>query len=117
VATILVVDDDPTIRKVLTWAFDDAGYTVETAANGAEALTRYDASTIDLIVSDVMMPEVDGYTLVASLRGFDTWPPVILLSAAARPRCDPPCVHALPKPFDLDTLLRLVAETLRYTAY
>jgi len=77
---ILVVDDDPEIVELVSIHLKDAGYRVKTAKNGIEALTFAERETPDLAIVDVMMPEMDGYTLTRHLR--EEWNiPVLLLTA------------------------------------
>lgn len=79
-AKILVVDDDPGIRELISDFLGRHGYTVETASDGAsmeKELARY---TPDLIILDVMMPGEDGLSIVRRLAG-ESGPPVIMLSA------------------------------------
>ncbi len=65
---ILVVDDDPNIRELLTQEFAEAGYTVDIASNGRQALTVVRQDRPDLIVLDVMMPEMNGFDVAAVLK-------------------------------------------------
>jgi len=65
---VLVVDDDADKRNLLEVALGMEGYTVRTAANGREALAAVDSYPPDLIITDVMMPEMDGYELARSIR-------------------------------------------------
>ena len=58
--TILLVDDDPAVVRMLKRGLVGAGFDVETAAGGADALERLDQRTYDLLLTDVSMPEVDG---------------------------------------------------------
>lgn len=85
-ATVLVVDDEYTIVDLLVEVINEAGHTALTATNGYDALTLARAHRPTLIISDVMMPGMDGYALVAAVRAdpalADTM--VILMSAAAR---------------------------------
>jgi len=67
-ATILIVDDDDSIRSLLHQEFSDAGYLVEEATNGKEALTVIRNHRPDLIVLDVMMPEMNGFDVAAILK-------------------------------------------------
>jgi signal transduction histidine kinase/CheY-like chemotaxis protein len=67
-ATILIVDDDDSIRSLLRQEFTDAGYLVEEATNGKEALTVIRNHQPDLIVLDVMMPEMNGFDVAAILK-------------------------------------------------
>ena len=67
-ATILIVDDDDSIRSLLRQEFTDAGYLIEEATNGKEALTIIRNHRPDLIVLDVMMPEMNGFDVAAILK-------------------------------------------------
>ncbi|MBW4691495.1 MAG: response regulator [Lyngbya sp. HA4199-MV5] len=80
--TILVVDDDANIRRILATRLSMVGYTVSTAADGAEALTSFRQQAPNLIVLDVMMPELDGYGVCRTLRQ-ESDVPIILLTALA----------------------------------
>ena len=79
--TILVVDDDPDLRTMVSDCLESAGFAVEVAGDGVEALLRLGAKTYDLIVSDVSMPNLDGLTFLRFKRdkGIDT--PIIMLTA------------------------------------
>lgn len=77
---ILVVDDDPNILELVSIQLTQAGYTVEKASNGFEALELLEAGYPDLAVVDVMMPGMDGYTLTRKIRA-ETDIPVLLLTA------------------------------------
>jgi DNA-binding response OmpR family regulator len=63
-----VVDDDPEILSLLKWGLSYEGYAVETASNGAEALSKAREKEPDLVVLDVMMPEMDGVEVARRLR-------------------------------------------------
>lgn len=79
-ATILIVEDDKNIR-LLTKAHLKSMYTVLEAADGNEAVEIFYSKHVDLIVSDIMMPGMDGYELVKTLREYKENVPVILLTA------------------------------------
>ena len=79
-ATILLVEDESTMR-LLTCAKLRHQFTVLTAVDGVEALEVLEHQTIDLIIADVMMPRMDGYTLVKTLRRDGNNIPVLLLTA------------------------------------
>ena len=64
----LVVDDDEPIRKLLAKVVEHAGFTVQTAKDGAEAINRIDENGYDVILLDLMMPRVDGYQVLDHLR-------------------------------------------------
>ena len=77
---LLVVDDDPQIRAVLRIAFDQAGYAVTEAGDGAEGLVKAQSGRFDLIVLDIGLPEMDGLAVCRELRrAHDT--PVLFLTA------------------------------------
>ena len=82
-AHVLVVDDDPENRAILKRLADQAGWTVDEADNGRTALAKLDGSRPDLILLDLMMPEMDGFEFVSQLRarpdGGDV--PVVVLTA------------------------------------
>ena len=77
---ILVVDDDPNILELVSIQLTQAGYTVQKASNGFEALTLIEEDYPDLAVVDVMMPGMDGYELTKKIRS-ETDIPVLLLTA------------------------------------
>ncbi|MFE2644405.1 response regulator transcription factor [Streptomyces nigra] len=80
-AAILVVEDDPSIRTLLTSALSAAGYVVATASTGQEAMFEAGSRRPDLIVLDVMLPDVDGFALTRELRAQGVYTPVLLLTA------------------------------------
>jgi DNA-binding response OmpR family regulator len=84
--SVLVVDDDPVILRLLQVNFELEGIGVELAVDGEEGLQRVHADPPDLVISDIMMPKVNGLELLAALRSSpDTAAlPVILLSAKAQ---------------------------------
>jgi CheY-like chemotaxis protein len=114
--TILVVDDEPDIRELLVDVLRGEGYLVVPASNGQVAREALAETHIDLVITDTMMPGLDGVGLIRWLRAQPSLRavPVLLLSAARRPNLDGlgDCVF-LPKPFDLTTLLEAVATALR----
>ncbi len=81
---ILIVDDDPDLQRLMTLVLEMAGYEVVTANNGAEALTKVRSERPDLILLDIMMPEMDGFETCRRLRKLPEGAqiPVLMLSAA-----------------------------------
>lgn len=77
---ILLVDDEPSIIENLAPFLERSGFEVSTAGNGAQGLKIITQSEPDLVVSDVLMPEMDGRELLRTLRQDDNWIPVILLT-------------------------------------
>lgn len=77
-ATILIVEDDPSIREITKLGLQDAGFTVQTAADGEEALNRFRHDHPDLVVLDVMLPKRDGLDVCRTIRAESTVPVVML---------------------------------------
>ncbi|MBA4861208.1 response regulator transcription factor [Streptomyces sp. PSKA54] len=80
-STILVVEDDPSIRTLLTSALSAAGYAVAAAVTGQEAMFEAGSRRPDLIVLDVMLPDIDGFALTRELRAQGVYTPVLFLTA------------------------------------
>jgi two-component system, OmpR family, alkaline phosphatase synthesis response regulator PhoP len=82
-APILVVEDDPSILRQIEFSLKNKGYIVATATTGVEALRQMFLMKPSLLITDVMMPELDGFELVASVRKEPTLAdvPVIMLTA------------------------------------
>jgi two-component system OmpR family response regulator len=80
-STILVVEDDPSIRTLLTTALEAAGYAVVAAVTGQEAMFRAGDRQPDLIIMDVMLPDADGFDLTRQLRAQGLYTPVLFLTA------------------------------------
>ncbi|MFC0360266.1 DNA-binding response regulator [Kytococcus schroeteri] len=80
-ATLLVVEDEPNIRELLATSLRFAGFEVHTAAQGSTALQLAAEVEPDLLVLDVMLPDVDGFTITRRLRERDQHMPVLFLTA------------------------------------
>jgi CheY-like chemotaxis protein len=119
--TILLVDDDPDFRGVTRIAFTRAGYTVHEAENGNAAMAILAGQTVDLVVTDIIMPEADGYEVILRLKEQPSRPPLIAVTGGSlRLRMELPGMArllgadaAFEKPVDLSALLaeagRLIA--------
>ena len=119
-ATILVVDDDRAIRESLDRALALEGYRVVAAADGAQALDLVAEEQPDVIVLDLMMPNVDGLTVCRRLRARRDRTPILMLTARTETSdrvsgLDAGADDYLPKPFDLDELLARIRALLRRT--
>ena len=117
---ILLVDDEPTIVKVLTSRLKANGYDVITAADGQEALNIFRTETPDLVILDVMLPKVDGYRVCRLLKFDEKFKhvPILMLTARVQESDEQTgkAVGAdayLPKPFDAQTLLAKIKELIR----
>lgn len=83
---ILVVDDEPDTLGLIQLTLQTAGYEVDTAANGTQAIDRATQDRYDLIVLDVMMPDLSGFEVLRRLQASSSGlPPVVFLTAKARP--------------------------------
>jgi CheY-like chemotaxis protein len=117
--TILVVDDEYAIVEALAALLADEGYRVVTAMNGKEALERLEAELPDLVLLDVMMPVLDGRSVLKAIRASATWSrvPVVMMSAAPKGSFGPPQALAfdafLHKPFGVAPLLETISRLLR----
>ena len=114
-STVLVVDDERPIRDILGTLFDDAGYQVVEAIHGGQALDLIEQARPDLIVSDVMMPVLNGAELCRRLKRQATTKqiPVILMSSAGSHVAREAGADAfIEKPFNIDEMEALVRRWL-----
>jgi len=116
---ILVVEDNKTLLEATCVTLEFLNYRVLSATNGEEALTVYrdNVDKIDLILSDVVMPKMDGFELLARLKQESKMPYVVLMSGFPRDRAMPPEISALisgwmTKPIDMQELARLFNSLL-----
>ena len=117
---ILVVDDEPSVRRLLTDLFDTEGYLVSEAADGMRGLDVLRETCPDLVILDLMMPVMNGWTFAAECRrtGVCRGMPIIAISAMFDMHSSAHALHSLgvraflPKPFDLEVLRSLVAMLL-----
>ena len=116
---VLVVEDEDAVGEVVADVLADEGYEVRRARNGREGLDVLQGWLPQLILLDLMMPEMDGWTFRAEQRRFGgpvSAVPVIVLSGAreARARADElGAVQAISKPFDLDEVIAAVGRWSR----
>jgi DNA-binding response OmpR family regulator len=118
VARILVVDDDPAIRQLLTDVLEMEGYEISTAADGLAAVHALQTTSPDFVVLDVMMPGLDGFGVLKAIRSQGGEPmPVLMLTAAAEPDANTRAWSSgvdyyLAKPFTADAVLDLIDGVL-----
>jgi CheY-like chemotaxis protein len=117
--TILVVDDEPSVLFALSESLTDKprGVRVATAANGIEAVAVLESEPVDLVLTDLRMPDMDGFELLTFLRRNHAALPVILMTALGSADTSARLATAgsfecLPKPFNLPDLKRKIAEML-----
>jgi CheY-like chemotaxis protein len=111
VAKILVVDDESDQRFLLRRIFERAGHEVSDAANGAAALQAVGESAPDLVVTDMMMPVMDGVELIRHLRGDPATAHIPVLAASGDCQIAVAADATVPKPYDWHQLVA-VADAL-----
>lgn len=115
---VLLVDDDATIRSHLAPVLTRSGLDVDTASDGAQALRMIAQQRPDLVILDVMMPQLDGRETLRRVRADDDWLPVILLTEVGESferaaALDEGADDYLNKPFDPSELLARIRAVLR----
>lgn len=113
--TILIVDDEYLIADILGYALEDEGFLVEKASNGRKALEALKEKRVQLVITDYMMPVLNGEELVRSMREDPALSelPVILMSGAQANQGCPQLFDAVfDKPFDMDCMIAKVHELL-----
>ena len=116
-STILVVDDDPVMREMVTDMLEAEGHAVESAANGREALERVEAGRYACVLSDVQMPEVDGIELLGGLRERSPETPVVMMTSFGSIEVAVEAMRLgahdfVTKPFDRDRLMLAIERAL-----
>jgi two-component system OmpR family response regulator len=119
-ARLLVVDDEPNIRELLSTSLRFAGFEVVSAGNGREALAAVEAHAPDLAVLDVMLPDMDGFTVTRRLRAAGKHFPVLFLTAKddTEDKVTGLTVGGddyVTKPFSLDEVVARIRAVLRRT--
>jgi len=117
---ILVIEDDPEIGSFVARGLRRAGYEVDCATDGETGLRMASAAGYDAAIVDLMLPRLDGLSLIERLRAAGVKTPVIVLSAKRSTDDKVACLHRgaddyLAKPFDLPELLARVEAVLRRT--
>jgi DNA-binding response OmpR family regulator len=115
---ILIVDDEPELLEQLREILEGCRYIVETAMDGEAALDRLFDSPFDLIILDIMLPKIDGFSLLREIRGAGIETPVLMLTAKSgvNDRVKGLNLGAddyLPKPFSVEELIARVGAILR----
>lgn len=117
--TILLIDDYLPLLRNMTFLLEIAGFDVISATDGAEALDILETQTPDLVISDVKMPNVDGYQLLQAIRSDVRWHDLPFIFASAQYEFND-LVHGLdlgandyvPKPFDIYDVLDAIQRTV-----
>lgn len=116
---VLVVDDEEAIREVVSTLLEAQGYRCMTCENGRVALEKFRQDTFDLVLSDIVMPEMDGMKLLAELRAADPDVPVIMVTAMHDISIALEAIRAgaydyILKPFEKDQLYLSVRRALEH---
>lgn len=120
-ANILIVEDDKELNNLVSSYIESNGYKVSSCYNGIEAIEVLDKQSFDLIISDIMMPEMDGFALIERVRKMNSQIPIIFMTA----RDDKFSKQLgyklgvddyITKPFDLDELVLKIGAILRRTS-
>ena len=120
-STVLIIDDDAQFNLMLKSALEIKGYEVETAANGKEGKALYQNKKYDVIITDIIMPDVDGYEVILDLRRMGMSDRTIAVSGGGRTAADDYLVTAqhfdvaatFNKPIDLQALRDKVDEIIK----
>lgn len=119
-ATILAVDDSASMRQMVSFTLKGAGHTVLEAKDGKEALGMAQRSRVDLVLSDVNMPVMDGIALIKELRKLPTYKftPILMLTteSATHKKTEGKAAGAtgwIVKPFNPEQLLATIQRVLR----
>jgi two-component system, chemotaxis family, chemotaxis protein CheY len=118
--TALIVDDSPTMRQMVAFTLTNAGFTVVEAEHGKDAVNKVaTAGKMDIVVTDLNMPEMDGITLIKELRKLSAFKftPILMLtteSALEKKQAgkEAGATGWLVKPFNPETLLKTIAKVL-----
>ena len=117
--TILIIEDDSSVRELLVTLFEDKGYAVSEAADGDAGIERSRADTADLIVLDMSLPGMTGWEVLPLLRSHPATreTPVLALTAHDTPEGrddahEAGCDRFVAKPIDQDRLMAAVAELI-----
>lgn len=115
-STVLIADDEKPIREVLEYALSQKGYIVLGAKDGQEALSL--ASCADMMILDIMMPNVNGFEVIERLRKKGDYIPILVMSASSEKLAGVrkrgyDVVGAIEKPFNLGVVIQRVEECLK----
>jgi len=118
-ATILAVDDSASMRQMVSFTLKGAGHDVLEASDGEEALGLANKGPVDLVISDVNMPNMDGITLISELRKLDTYKftPILMLTteSSGDKKSEGKAAGAtgwIVKPFNPDQLIATIKKVL-----
>lgn len=118
--TIMSVDDSPSVRQMVSFTLQRAGYSVIEACDGRDALTKLRAGAADMVIADLNMPNMDGLELIRQLRAEPRYRyvPIVMLTTESEPERKAAGRAAgatgwIVKPFTPEQLVAVVAKVLR----
>ncbi len=118
--TVMIVDDSASMRQLVDYTLKDAGYTVLTAVNGRDAVGKAAGAKVDMVVTDLNMPEMDGLELIRQLRQMPAYKftPIVMLTTESQDtkKAEGKTAGAsgwIVKPFKPEQLLSVVQRFLR----
>jgi CheY-like chemotaxis protein len=111
--TVLIVDDEPDVIFLLRVNFEAAGFLVVEASHGAEALAHLKQSPADLVVTDLMMPIMDGRQLITRLRADPATAHIPIMVLSANPDGAPPVDATVRKPCPMAEIIRTAYALLK----
>lgn len=112
---VLIIDDDPALLRLMSMAFKRAGYSTMAAENGRKGIRMASAHRPDLVVTDIVMPDIEGIGAIRAIKGAKRPPKIIAISGAGRGRGSDYLLWAshlgadevLAKPFRMSELLKI----------
>jgi CheY-like chemotaxis protein len=113
---ILLVDDNAVVRDMLVDLVGSLGYVADAASGGTEALALFDRNRYDIVLTDLLMPGMSGWEVLAAVRQRDPRMPVVIITGTPTvgdPRASQPGVAVLKKPVDVKALDETIKEKLR----
>ena len=121
--SILLVDDDPDVRSVLCEILKLEGYDVVSASDGRQGLRMLQENPVSLVITDVLMPELDGLEVIRTIRKVNPMVPIIAMSGGGKRDLDFlieakefGATKVVNKPFEIDELVELVKNVLGSTS-
>jgi two-component system chemotaxis response regulator CheY len=117
--TALIVDDSPTMRQMVAFTLREAGFEVVEAENGQDALNKITAQKVNIVITDLNMPVMDGFTFIKNVRAMPAlkYVPILMLTTESQVSKKEQGKAAgatgwIVKPFDIDKLLQTIAKVL-----
>ena len=113
--TILYVEDNPDNRNLIRRVLEAEGYSVMDAINAGQAIEKLEKNRIDLILMDINMPDMDGYTLTTKIKGIQSFSRIPIVAVTANvmrgdreKSLEAGCDGYIQKPIDIDTLAQQI---------